>query len=112
MGMAATFTRLVVEGEVPGLAVGGGLDVVLGAGDVEVVPERRGRRRSSTLELEAAAARSCNGGARQESADARTPHRSRLHETIHEKIVSPTMSGEQETAKPQTGRAVGCGGAC
>lgn len=62
-----TLACLVVEREVPRLPVGGGLDVVLGAGDLEVVPERRGRHRVGALQ----AARNGNGGARQESADAR-----------------------------------------
>jgi hypothetical protein len=71
------FTRLVVEGEVPRLAVGGGLDVVLRAGDLEVVPERRGRRRRIGA-LEAPAARNGDGRARQQSAGARTrPRRHR-----------------------------------
>lgn len=102
--VVATFTRLVVEGEVPRLAVGGGLDVVLGAGDVEVVPERRARRRMSTLELEAAA-RSCNGGAHQESADAR-PHRCPLHKTTprgNEDCIADDEWGTG-TAKPHRGR--------
>lgn len=82
----ASLTCLVVEVEVPGLAVGGGLDVVLGARDLEVVAERRRRRRSRGREVGAAQQQQLeqrtDGERKDQRARPRTPprprHRSRV----------------------------------